>query len=242
MEAIILAGGLGTRMGDLTRDLPKPMLPVHDRPFLEYLLDYWAAQGLRRFILSTGYKSNVINAHFGARYKDSQIVYSVEEQPLGTGGALMQAVSMLECVEPFLLLNGDTFFEVSLKSLHRFFDEKKAGMCLSLFQCDHPQGRYEGISLGLGDQIKKIIARDRHQSGGTWVNGGVYLIDPLWLKRQDYAAGTKLSLENDFIPEWIKKKEIIYGYTANGRFMDIGTLKDYDGAGAFLDALINEHQ
>lgn len=242
MEAVILAGGLGTRLGELTEQTPKPMLPVNHRPFLEYLLDYWAAQGIRRFILSTGYKNEVIKSHFGSRYKNSQIDYSVEEMPLGTGGGLMQAAQMLECPGPFLLLNGDTFFEVSLKSLYRFFEEKKADMSFSLFACNAPYKRYEGIVLDLDARVKGIVARDEHKNSDALVNGGVYLIDSAWIKKQGYAAGTKISLENKLIPDWISGGKNIFGYTASGRFMDIGTVEDYGRAGVFFDALINEHK
>ena len=114
-SAIILAGGLGTRLRGVVQDLPKAMAPIKDRPFLEYQLDYWIGQGIRHFILSVGYRREVIMKHFGDKYRDVSIEYAVEETPMGTGGGLLLAVEKMKKRAPFLLLNGDTFFEVSLK-------------------------------------------------------------------------------------------------------------------------------
>ena len=94
--AIILAGGLGTRLREAVPDLPKPMAPVNGRPFLEYLIDYWIEQGVKRFVMSVGYLHQDIVRHFGYRYRGVEIDYSVEESPLGTGGALLLASSKLK--------------------------------------------------------------------------------------------------------------------------------------------------
>ncbi|MDW8464053.1 MAG: NTP transferase domain-containing protein [Geminocystis sp.] len=90
-ECLILAGGLGTRLRQMVNDVPKPMAPINGKPFLEYLLRYLNSQGIRRVVLSVGYMKEKIVDHFGSRFMDMEIVYSVEEEPLGTGGAIVRA-------------------------------------------------------------------------------------------------------------------------------------------------------
>ncbi|WP_157844846.1 sugar phosphate nucleotidyltransferase [Methylocucumis oryzae] len=116
--AIILAGGLGTRLRSVVSELPKPMASVSGRPFLEHLMDYWFAQGVTRFILSVGYQSDIITTHFGAHYRHARIDYAIESEPLGTGGGLFYALQEVD--ETVLVLNGDTFFSVALDELADF--------------------------------------------------------------------------------------------------------------------------
>ena len=108
-EAIVLAGGLGSRLKAAVPDVPKPMAPINGRPFLEYLVDYWAGQGVDRFVLSVGYKREVIEEHFAVRHKGMEMDYAVENQPRGTGGGLLLALKHLRRSGTFLILNGDTF-------------------------------------------------------------------------------------------------------------------------------------
>src|SRR5207237_2019404 len=103
VEAVVLAGGLGTRLRAAVSDVPKPMAPVGGRPFLERLLDYWIGQGVRRAVLAVGYLHDMIRGHFGDEYRGCAIAYSIEEQPLGTGGALVQSLPLVHG-ERFLVL------------------------------------------------------------------------------------------------------------------------------------------
>src|SRR5215217_5792510 len=109
--AVILAGGFGTRLREAVPRVPKPMAPIAGRPFLEYQMDYWIEKGITEFILSVGYRSEAIMTHFGDRYKKSLLRYVVEHAPLGTGGGVLKAVDECRITAPFLLLNGDTYFE-----------------------------------------------------------------------------------------------------------------------------------
>lgn len=108
MEAIILAGGRGTRLGDLTKDIPKPMLPVNGRPFIEYIMDYWLDRGVTRFILALGYKYEMVINHFNGRYKGAEVVYSIEHKPLGAAPAIILALQWLGPSGSFVVCNGDT--------------------------------------------------------------------------------------------------------------------------------------
>lgn len=222
-SAIILAGGLGQRLRNTIGDLPKPMAPIKGRPFLEYQIDYWIRQGVRRFILSVGYRREVIMKHFGEKYGDARIEYAVEEKPLGTGGGLLLAVKKLGVREPILALNGDTFFEVSLEDLIRFHLGHQSDWTVSLVRAGNR--RYMGMEI---DQEKRVTSlKSNSDQNGRLVNGGVYLVnselffDPAW--KQD----VHLSLEKDMLPILLEKGARVYGYECQGRFIDIGTPEDY---------------
>jgi len=230
MEAIILAGGLGTRLGELTRELPKPMVPVRGRPFLEYLMDYWIQQGIRSFILSVGYKHEAVSGHFGASYQSCPVRYCVEKQPLGTGGGLVQAVARLETPDPFLALNGDTFFAVTLAPLRALLNTRGAEAVMALFSV-HDRDRYEGVELGEGGRITGFVPRDKKKPC-PYANGGVYVMKPSLF--HTVQQGERKSLESDFLPEWVRSEKKIFGYPADHTFIDIGTPEDYARADRVL--------
>lgn len=229
--AIVLAGGLGTRLRSAVPDVPKPMAPIAGRPFLEYQLDYWLGQGVSHFILSVGYSAEIIMAHFGNRYRDAQIDYAVERTPLGTGGGLLLAARRIEGDAPFLLLNGDTFFEVSLDALRAFHAEHRSDWTFSLFRADEA-GRYMGLDVGADGSISSM--RGSKGEIGALANGGVYLIDPARLAKAGFMAGDKVSLENELLPAFQGAGGALYGMACAGKFIDIGVPADYQRAAAFL--------
>ena len=227
--AIILAGGLGTRLRSVLPDLPKPMAPVNGRPFLEYLMDYWIRQGIDNFILSVGYMKDVIIEHFGSLYRSVPISYSIEDSPLGTGGGLL--VASRNQTDPFLVLNGDTFFEVPLSNLMGFHKENAAVCSLSLFRAGNDQ-RFGGIVI---DESNRIISFDAGKSvSGTLANGGVYLFSPSLMSRTSFVAGDVCSLETEFIPELLKLGVEVHGSEFPGRFIDIGVPSDLARAHTFF--------
>jgi len=223
--AIILAGGLGTRLRKAVPDLPKPMAPINNRPFLEYQMDYWIAQGVNHFILSVGYLKDVIINHFGTNYKDATIEYAEEFEPLGTGGGLLMASKSL--TEPFLAINGDTFIEVNLDELWNFHIQKKSKWTFSLFKTDQ-FSRYMGMDVDQNGEILSLKPNKSQDSG--LANGGVYLIDPKALPSLDYKAGHSVSLESDLLSDYISKDGRLFGKEFKGRFIDIGIPSDYHQA------------
>ena len=229
MEAIVLAGGLGTRLRAAVPDLPKPMAPVSGRPFLERLLDYWIAQGVARFILSTGYRHEMLAAHFGASFHGAAILHAVEDRPLGTGGGLLLASGSLKAAGPFLVLNGDTFFEVALNKLRDFHAAHGAEATLSLFRSPQ-QGRYGGITLGEEGQIRSLGAGEK----GGLANGGVYLMERSLLEGGPWQPRSALSLEGDILPFALGAGKRVYGMECSGRFLDIGVPEDYARAASVL--------
>jgi D-glycero-alpha-D-manno-heptose 1-phosphate guanylyltransferase len=226
--AIILAGGLGTRLKKAVPNLPKPMAPILGRPFLEYQMDYWIGQGVNKFILSIGYLNQAITEHFGGEYRAASIDYLIEDKPLGTGGALLMAAQGLN--EPFLVLNGDTFFEVDLNLLNDFHKEQRSEWTLSLFRANQ-SGRYMGLKLADNGEI---LALESGSSDSNLFNGGVYLINPSVFDRLDKTSREKISLENDLLPNFITSGGLLYGIECIGKFIDIGLPKDYHRAAEIL--------
>ena len=226
--AIILAGGLGTRLKKTVPSLPKPMAPILGRPFLEYQMDYWIGQGVNKFILSIGYLNQTVTKHFGRRYQEASIDYIIEDKPLGTGGALLMAAQGLN--EPFLVLNGDTFFEVDLNLLNDFHKQQRSEWTLSLFRANQSE-RYMGLKLANNGEI---IALESENSDSNLFNGGVYLINPSVFDLLDKPSRGKISLENDLLPNFITSGGALYGLECIGKFIDIGLPKDYHRAAEIL--------
>ena len=232
MEAIILAGGLGTRLRAVIADLPKPMAPIKGRPFLEYQMDFWIAQGVDRFILSVGYKKETIRAHFGNRYGDSEVAYAEEDRQLGTGGALLHAARILECAGDFLLLNGDTYYDVSLTGLRQAHVTADADMTLALRELD-VNDRYSGVRLGPQSEVMEFQRRDEPVRERL-VNGGVYLINPRVLKYLTLPADRALSLEDEILPSLLEQGRRVLGHVVAGQFLDIGLPEDYRRASSLF--------
>ena len=159
--AIILAGGLGTRLRPKVANLPKPMAPICNRPFLEYLMDYWMKEGVKHFHLSTGYMFQKIQAYFGDSYRGVKVSYSVENNPLGTGGGLKLSLIDLDYLDNFLLLNGDTFFKVPLKQLINSFNKNNTTLTMCLFNFEHDYYRNKNLpSIHIGHPFSKLFKHD----------------------------------------------------------------------------------
>lgn len=232
MEAIILAGGLGTRLRPVVPELPKPMAPVNGRPFLEHQIEYWMMQGVTRFILSAGYKHELIQAHFGDHFHGAEIAYALEQEPLGTGGGLLVAIQEIQGTEPFLILNGDTFVEVELAELRRQHDQKRAEITLVLRQVER-NTRYGSIQMA---EEGRIVAFHSEPSDCCTINAGVYLACKSAFDGLGWRAGQKVSLEQDLFPAMLQAGKSFYGFVASGAFIDIGIPEDYFRAAAVLPA------
>jgi D-glycero-alpha-D-manno-heptose 1-phosphate guanylyltransferase len=227
--AIILAGGLGTRLQKVVQDVPKPMSPIRERPFLEYQMDFWIGQGITKFVLSVGYLNHIIIDHFGDSYHSASIDYIVEDEELGTGGALLFAAQGL--TDTFLVLNGDTFFEVDLNNLITFHMKQQSELTLSLFKSNQ-LGRYMGVELEDNGEILSLQSEGNELT--LLANGGVYLVNASALKRLNYKQYTKSSLENNLLPQFITLGGGLYGFESSGKFIDIGVPEDYNRAQEIL--------
>lgn len=231
--AIILAGGLGTRLRDTVPDLPKPMAPINGRPFLEYQLDYWIGQGVKRFVLSVGYRHEAITEHFAITYGGVPLDYAIEPSPLGTGGGLLLAAERLSGKAAFLLLNGDTYFEVELAALRGFHGGKKADCTFALFHAPEV-GRYMGMDIAADGRVTSL--KSGASKLGRLANGGVYLMNPEVLHIGGWKPGDKVSLEDDILPAAFDSGCRFYGFECSGMFIDIGVPEDYFRAPGLLVA------
>ena len=230
-SAIILAGGLGTRLRATVPDLPKPMAPINGRPFLEHQLDYWIGQGVNHFVLSVGYRRETITAHFGSAYRGAALEYAVEQSPLGTGGGLLQALRVLDAERDVLLLNGDTYFEVELPALHAAHQAASADWTLALFRSAQA-GRYMGLALAADGRI--ISLKSGSGQPGSLANGGVYLFNPGSVRTGAGSPHQKASLEDDMLPALLGRGGRLYGVECDGTFIDIGVPQDYLRAATLL--------
>jgi D-glycero-alpha-D-manno-heptose 1-phosphate guanylyltransferase len=234
-SAIILAGGLGTRLRSAVPDLPKPMAPVAGRPFLAHLMDHWIAQGVRHFVLSVGYRHDAISGHFGRRYRGARLDYAVETAPMGTGGALLVAASQLTDDAPALLLNGDTYFDLRLAALTEQARRCNAQWCFALFRNTDP-ARYMGVGLADDGRISALRSPE-----APLANGGVYLFEPSALHDLAREAGRVLSLENDLFPQLFQQGQRFAGLECPGDFIDIGVPHDYHRAASVLPTETPHH-
>jgi len=229
--AIVLAGGLGTRLRSVIGDRPKPMAEVAGRPFLEHLLLYWRNQGVDQFILSVGYLHRHIQDYFGYSFAGCRIEYVVETQPLGTGGALLLCQRQLQLVEPFLLMNGDTFFAVRADSLQDQASLHNADWGFSLFPTTDAH-RYLAAELDHTGRLSFGTAKSGQPGKPVhWANGGVYWVHPRALSTF-MDDTTHLSLESDLFPRCYQLGQVFCGLQSWASFIDIGIPEDYARAQA----------
>lgn len=223
-EAIILAGGFGTRLQTVVHDVPKPMAPVCGRPFLEFQLDYLCAHGISHVVLSTGHLSEVIVAHFGSQYKSIKLDYAVETTPLGTGGAIVFAAEKING-DFFWVLNGDSLFDVDLAEMEKQHFIGTNDFSLALRKVEDVS-RYGEVET---DSKQKIIAFNEKSSFSKpgYINGGVYFLQKAALLK--YALKGKFSIEKEIFMARITPL-VMKGFYSDGYFIDIGIPTDYQRA------------
>jgi D-glycero-alpha-D-manno-heptose 1-phosphate guanylyltransferase len=224
-EAIILAGGFGTRLQAVISDVPKPMAPINNEPFLNYIFDYLIHFKIEHAVLSTGYLSEKISEYYKNEYKGIKISYTKEVEPLGTGGGIRLALEKC-ATNNVLVLNGDSFFDVNLNSYfskHKLF---KSDCSLALIKVNNAS-RYGTIKLDDTSIIKEFKEKDSTEQPGL-INGGVYILNrELFLNKTE--ANICFSIEKDFFEKRIKELTI-FGFEYQGYFIDIGIPEDYKKA------------
>lgn len=233
ITAIVLAGGLGTRLNKVVPDLPKPMAPIGDRPFLEILLDYWIGQGVTHFILSVGYKHEVIIKHFGYQYKHATVDYAIEPIPMGTGGGVLLAAQKILPNSSFLVLNGDTYFAIELKKLIEFAKKNDSDWCFSLFKANTAD-RYMGMEVAADGRINSLVPTKKESQ--CRANGGVYWVRHQALAHLKVSQDEQISLENDIFPHAILTHQRFFGLVFSKPFIDIGIPYDYQRAQTILSS------
>ncbi len=229
-EVVILAGGFGTRLSHVLGNIPKPMAPVYGKPFLTYLLQRLEQAGAKHIILATGYRHDVIQRYFGTRYRSLQISYSREDKPLFTGGAIARA-SHLVRGDDFLVLNGDTLFDIDLEALCAFHTRQETAVSLALREVEDT-ARYGAVQTA-GDRIAAFREKDVCSGKGV-INGGVYAIRRNWLQQLEMPE--KFSFEKDLL-QAMAGKQLFRGLAFRNYFIDIGIPEDYYRAQREFSAL-----
>ena len=220
-EAIILAGGRGTRLQGVVSGVPKPLAPVQGRPFLAWLLDLLARQGMRRVVLATGYKAEMVHAAIGEHWQGMRIDYAVESSPLGTGGAIAQALQRIEGEDAFVL-NGDTYLELDYARFAAAMRAQHAALGMVLAQV--PDVSRYGAVHRVDERVTGFS--EKGGSGAGWINAGVY-----WLPRSlPLRAVTHAFSFEDTVLRAAAAQGTLSAYTASAAFIDIGVPEDFQRA------------
>jgi D-glycero-alpha-D-manno-heptose 1-phosphate guanylyltransferase len=225
MEAIVLVGGLGTRLRQVVADVPKPMAPVAGRPFLEILLGSLAQKGFSRVVLSLGFMAEKISGHFGARFAGLDIAYVVEDSPLGTGGATRLAAEA--CTKDHVyVFNGDTYVDLEVEMLERQWQVRQHAVVVGRQVSD--TARYGRLVVD-GDRITSFA--EKGTTGQGLINAGCYVLSKNALAR--FPLNHVFSIETDYLVS-----EVAHGmvevFVTKGVFIDIGIPEDYYRAQTLL--------
>lgn len=222
-EAIILAGGFGTRLREAVPDLPKPMAPIAGKPFLAWQLDYLIRQGVTRFILSIYYKADSIRDYFGSNYKNAQIIYAEESAPLGTGGAIQFALTKAT-QERVFVFNGDTLCDVDLDKMRNLNIKNPHGVSI-LVKKINDTSRYGSISFDIASSLVTSFG-EKVNSGPGYINAGIYDIPKNLFVDSNLAS--PFAFEDQVIKKLVSVN--LFAWPAGEFFIDIGIKSDFINA------------
>jgi mannose-1-phosphate guanylyltransferase len=222
VKAVVLVGGEGTRLRPLTETVPKPLLPLVDRPFLHHVLDHLARHGVHEVVLSSPYLEETFRPFLEGRRGDPHIEWITEPEPLGTGGAIVNALQHVSDAT-FLVLNGDILTDLDLTSFVEFHRDRRAVATISLtsVQDARPYGLVETASDGRVLEFRE--KPDRAVRGR--VNAGTYVLEPVALEGWD--RGRALSIEREVYPSLIRSGQRVYSFLSEGYWLDVGTPERY---------------
>ena len=220
IPCIVLAGGLGTRLKEITNDLPKPMAMINGKPFLHYVFVYLTRQKIKKAILSVGYKAFVIESYFGDKYLDVEITYVKEKEPLGTGGGIKKAFERVN--DYAFVLNGDTFFDIDLGALKEFHFSTEADISLAL----KPMKNFDRYGTVQMKEERIVQFEEKKPLAEGLINGGVYFFSKNIL---DTVAEEKFSFEKEVLEKSVSEKKL-NGKVFENYFIDIGIPEDFQKA------------
>ncbi len=220
-EAIILAGGLGTRLRSEVSDQPKCLAPVNDVPFLSYLIHYLLSMDIRHFVFSLGYKSEKIIDFLNKDFASLSYSLSLEDKPLGTGGAINLACRKV-ITKDVLVCNGDTLYKADVFSLAEFHAEMNSDCTLALKPMESFD-RYGSVSINSSGRVTAFHEKNYCEAG--LINGGMYMLNTESFMRQPFEK--VFSFERDYLEKLVGQEGAIYGCIQDGFFIDIGIPEDY---------------
>lgn len=224
MTAVILAGGPGTRLQPLTDDRPKSILPVLNRPFIEHTIAYLRQYGIEDIILTLSYLPDVIRGYLGdgSRY-GVRLTYCLEEEPLGTAGAVKNAGTYLD--NTFIVLNGDIFTDMDLADMLAMHHEKKARATISLTRVDDPSA-FGVVETDANKRVRRFIEKPpRAEATTNWINAGIYILEPEVLER--IPSHRHYMFERGLFPRLLDEGAPVYGYPYRSYWLDTGTPGKY---------------
>lgn len=233
MQAIILAGGFGTRLKSEVGNVPKPMAPMAGRPFLCWLLEYMAGQGVRKTVLSLHYQAETIRAYFGNHYAGITLAYTMEETPLGTGGAICNALALLDRNKPIFALNGDSLVVVNYLDMLQTHYRRQRPLTIATREMPDCR-RYSLLGIKNG-QVQSYAALGTAAPG--IISTGFYIVWPSLFDAYDMSPA--FSFEQDFLAPLVPVLKPA-SHTLEGYFIDIGVPQDYARAQSEIPALLNK--
>lgn len=228
MDALILAGGMGTRLKSIINDRPKPLAPINSRPFIFYLLDQLiSCKHISRIIISTGYRSDLIQEAIKAYSSPLPILFSKESLPLGTGGAIIEATSLITSPH-FLAMNGDSYIDVDITACadeHFSLHSQATILCQEMTN----SGRFGSIQFH--PKTKKLLSfAEKEKQTSNYINAGIYFFNKEVFK--DFPKKTCLSLEKEIFPNF--SPNTVHCISRQAKFIDIGTPSSYTEAQSFF--------
>lgn len=225
MKAIILAGGLATRLRPLTLHQPKALMPLLDRPFISYQFDLLVAAGVTEVVMAAGYLADVLKKNC-PRDTSLKIYFSVEDSPLGTGGAIRLAYEQFPSKEPtsILVFNGDVLFDIDVKTYFAFHKQNKAQGSIALKKVDDPV-RFGVVDIDASCRVQAFLEKPHGRTGEAFINAGAYILESTIIEA--IPLGKLLSVEREVFPKLLSDNTPLFGYACNGYWNDIGTHESY---------------
>jgi len=234
MQAIILAGGFGTRLQAVVKEVPKPLAPISGKPFLFWLITYLQKQGVTNFIFSLGYLHNQFEDFLKQEFPNLKYDCVVEKEPLGTGGAIKYCLE--KTIEKnIIIINGDTFFNLNIKDFLQFYQDTNSDCSIALTPMQNFD-RYGSVTLDNYNNVLEFNEKKYCKEG--LINTGVLLLNKSVFIKKTQHLPRNFSYENDFLEPNISQIKVT-GYIAAGYFIDIGIPEDYYKADVEINQVLN---
>ncbi len=223
MKAVVLVGGEGTRLRPLTETIPKPLVPLMDRPSLDHVLDHLARHDVHDVILSSPYLEEMFDPFIESRHGDPKITWITETEPLGTGGAIVHALATLADDQPFFALNGDILTDLDLTAMLALHRERDALATIAMHHVEDARA-FGLIHADPDGRVREFLEKPDQPIPGD-INAGTYLLDPRVL--EPWTAGAQISIERDVFPAVIEAGHPVFGFLSDAYWLDLGTPAQY---------------